>query len=93
MQSISTLESRRPICGILSVALPPLGWLIAYLGSLLVTTPPSGVVMAVVVLSLSGSLAGFASAIAGLVRRERLRWLPVIGLVLSIGTGLTHFAA
>jgi len=90
-QDISTVESKRPICGILSVALPPSGLLIAYLGSLLVTTP--GVVVAVVILSLTGSLAGFGLAVAGLMRRERLRWLPVIGLVLSIGTGLSHFAA
>jgi hypothetical protein len=90
---MSTVESKRPICGILSVALPPLGLLIAYLGSLLVTTPPRGVVIAIVILSLSGSLTGFALAVAGLIRRERLRWLPVIGLILSICIGFSHFAA
>jgi hypothetical protein len=44
-------------------------------------------------LSLSGSLTGLAFAIAGLIRRERLRWLPIIGLILSICIGLSYFAA
>jgi hypothetical protein len=37
-----------------------------------------------VLLSQAGILAGWASGVAGLLRRERLRWLPVIGWISSL---------
>lgn len=85
------MAGKRPICGILSVALPPLGLLIGGLASLFVTDPLRGVVIAIVILSLSASVAGLICAICGLFRGERLRWLPVIGLILSACLVFSHF--
>jgi hypothetical protein len=87
------MEPKRPICGILSVALAPLGLLIGYFAGTFWPTPPAGFVVAIVILSLAISLAGLVFAVAGLARRERMRWLPVIGLILNVCIGLAHFAA
>lgn len=87
------MEPKRPICGILSIALPPLGLLIGFLAATFWPTAPDGVGDAIVILSLAGSLAGLAFAVAGFVRRERLRWLPVFGLAMSVCIGLAQFAA
>jgi len=83
MNTSNTSNRPTPICGILSVALTPLALLFAFLASALVEAlvgrAPHGVARAIVFLSLSCILAGLAFGVAGLVRRERLRWLPVIG--------------
>jgi hypothetical protein len=87
-----TLTRQDPICGILSVALPPLGLPFLYLAAVLVAAlvqplvgrPPDAVARAVVLLSMSCILAGLSLGVAGLVRRERLRWLSVMGSLLSL---------
>jgi hypothetical protein len=47
----------------------------------------------VVILSLLCSVSGVVVSIVGIRRRERFRWLPVFGLVWSIGWTLSYFAA
>ena len=97
----SALELTRhsAICGILSVALPPLGLPIIYLAAVIMEavggSPFSasstwgnpdvmvGVTRVLIVLTWLCFVAGLPLGIAGLVRRERLRALSVIGVFLS----------
>ena len=89
------------MCGLLSVTLPPLGLPILYFATVIVesiggspytssrwSNPPA--VMAVVkifLLTTVGCLvAGAPLGVAGWLRRERMRWLTVLGMALSAGT-------
>jgi len=91
------METKKPICGILSVAMPLVGLLAGFAGSAFIHDPPgphqSGAVAAIVILSLLCAVSGMVIGIAGIVRRERFRWLPVFGLIWSVGWALSHFAA
>ena len=95
-----TLTTQSPVCGILSVALPPLGLPFAYLTAVIVEAiggspftlssrwgNPDAVVEVVkiiVKLSFFCLLTGLPMGIAGLFRRERLRWLSVLGMISSL---------
>ena len=88
MNISNTSNKPAPICGILSVVLTPLALLFAFLASALVEAfmgrAPHAIARAIVLLSLSFILAGLACGVGGLVRRERLRWLPAIGWLSTI---------
>ena len=92
------MKTKKPICGILSVAMPLVGLLVAWLGFALNHEPSgphqlAGAGLAILILSLLCPVAGIAIGIAGMVRRERFRWLPFLGFVLSVGTAASYFAA
>jgi hypothetical protein len=92
------MNIKKPICGTLSVAMPPVGLLVAYVGFTLIHEPSgphqlAGAGMAILILSLLCPVAGIGIGIAGLVRRERFRWLPVLGLLLNIVTAASYLAA
>lgn len=85
----------RPLCGILSVALPPLGLPLLYMASVAAnrfTTHDDffngelvpGIVGGFIGLSIACMLAGLPLGIAGLIRREQLRWLSFFGPVSTI---------
>jgi hypothetical protein len=89
---IRGLTSRNPVCGILAVALPPLGLPFLYFAALITETLLKqedasmselypGLVRALLVFSLSCVVAGLPLGLAGLLRRERLRNLSVMGLI------------
>jgi len=82
------MNTKRPICGILSVTLPLVGLLVADVGFALARLS-----VAIFILSALCSIAGIGIGIAGLVRRERFHWLPILGLMLSTGTAVIYFAA
>ena len=91
------METKKPICGLLSVAMPLIGLLVGFLGSALIHEPSnmgqSPAAIFLVTLSLLCPVSGVVISIIGIVRRERFRWLPVFGLVWSIGWALSYFAA
>jgi hypothetical protein len=92
------METKKPICGSLSVAMPIIGLLVAFVGFALIRTPTgpqqlSGAGAVVLILSLLCPIGGVVLGIIGMVRRERLRWLPVLWFVLSIGCAASYFAA
>lgn len=92
---------KNPVCGMLAIALPPLGLPFIYFTTMVVEaiggspfTQSSrwadqdaviGAVKVIILLTLSCLLAGLPLGIAGLLRRERLRQLSVMGMLLSIG--------
>lgn len=89
-----TLTRQDPICGVLSVTLPPLGLPFLFFAAVIcealvkqggVSTSElgPGVTRALVLLTISWILAGLPFGVAGWVRRERLRWLSVMGSLLS----------
>jgi hypothetical protein len=89
-------EGRRAICGVLSVALPPLGIpliLCAAAAANAFTRHDDffngelvpGLVGTFIILSFASVLAGVPFGIAGLLRRERPRWLSATGIFLSLG--------
>ena len=91
------METKKPICGSLSVAMPLIGLFVAFVGFALIREPTgphqlSGMGVVFLILSLLCPIAGVVLGIIGMVRRERLRWLPVLGLVLSIGCAASYFA-
>jgi hypothetical protein len=77
-----------PIFGVLSVALTPVAALIVFLAQrtieALVGRPSDGLIHATALFGWACVAAGLASAPLALVRRERPRWLPVFGLVLTL---------
>jgi len=93
-------SSQNPLCGALAVALPPLGLPFIYFTAIIVEafggspfTQSSrwsnadaviDVVQIIVKLLFLFLLAGLPLGIAGLLRRERLRWLSVLGMVSSL---------
>jgi hypothetical protein len=92
------METKKPICGSLSVAMPLIGFLVAFVGFTLIHDPTgphqlSGMGVVILILSLLCPIAGVVLGIIGMIRRERLRWLPVLGFVLSIGCAASYFAA
>ena len=92
------METKKPICGSLSVAMPLIGYLVAFAGFALIHEPSSphqisGMGVAVLFLSLLCPIAGVVLGIIGMVRRERLRWLPVLGFVLSLACTASYFAS
>jgi hypothetical protein len=78
-----------PVFGALSVALLPLAALITFLASAaiegLVGEPSDPVIRAVVLFLTACVVAGLASAPISLVRRERPRWLSIVGLASTLG--------
>lgn len=85
-----------PVCGILSVALPPLGLLLLYAAGVAaneLTTHDNffngellpGVIGVSILASFAWILSGVPLGIAGLVRREQASWLSYLGPLLSIG--------
>jgi hypothetical protein len=92
---------KHPVCGMLAIALPPLGLPFIYFTTIIVEAiggspftqssrwadPDAviGAVKVIILLTLSCLLAGLPLGIAGLLRRERLRRLSVMGMLLSIG--------
>jgi len=80
------------------VAMPLVGFLVVFAGFALIREPTgphqlSGTGVIILILSLLCPIAGVVLGIIGMVRRERLRWLPVVGFVLSIGCAASYFAA
>ncbi len=96
-----SLANRNPVCGLLAIVLPPLGLPFIYFAAVIVeliggnpftqATHWSGsnaviaIVNIVVKLTFISLLAGVPLGIAGLLRRERLRALSVMGMLLSTG--------
>jgi hypothetical protein len=94
------MVSRSPVCGMLAVALPPLGLPFIYFATVIVEAIGGSpftqssrwdnpdVVMILVkifmMLTLGCLLAGVPLGLAGWFRRERLRWLSATGMILSI---------
>ena len=78
----------KPICGALSVSLPALGLLVGFVGVAAGLDSP-----VLLLVSLSGPVGGVACGAIGMARQERLRWLPFLGLVLSICVGALYFLA
>lgn len=90
-----------PVCGMLAVALPPFGLPFIYLVAVLIESVGGspftqtsrwsnpdlvmGGVKVVMMLTLCCMLAGLPLGFGGLLRRERLRWLSVLGIFLSTG--------
>ena len=106
MSRLSTSRRAVPIWGILSVALTPLAALLAILAGVIVellVVKPEGMSMhsyitvttrVVVLGTLAIILTGVVSAFVALVKRERPRWLPVLGLALTLCLiGLFHYTA
>jgi hypothetical protein len=78
--------------------MPLIGFLVAFVGFALIREPTgphqlSAIGVVILILSLLFPIAGLVLGIIGMVRRERLRWLPVLGFVLSIGGAASYFAA
>ena len=82
----------RPICGLLSLALPIGVWLVEYCFVFIaapavvekLNEPLHPVFFYLNVLLLFLPIAGITAGIAGLVRQERAKYLSVCGLCLSI---------
>jgi hypothetical protein len=91
------VETKKPICGFLSVGMPLVGLALGFLGSAFIHEPSdpqrSGPVTVVVILSFLCPVSGIVLSIIAILRRERFRWLPIFGLVWSIGWALSYFAA
>ncbi|MDX2042599.1 MAG: hypothetical protein SF097_15365 [Acidobacteriota bacterium] len=90
---------RSPIFGMLSVALPPLGLPFIYFVAVLIEaiggnpltsshwSNPDAMMIVVkilVLLTLGSLVAGVPFGLAGWLRRERMRWLSAMGLILSV---------
>lgn len=95
------LTGQVPICGVLSVALPPLALPFLYLAAVILEaiggspftssrwSNPDAVIAIVRAVMLGMFLclvAGLPLGIAGLFRRERYRWLSVMGPMVSLCT-------
>jgi hypothetical protein len=94
------LAGRSPVCGLLAVAAPPLGLPFIYFAAVIIQaiggspftqssswSNPDAVVVIVkfiVALTIFYMLAGLPLGLAGLLRRERLRWLSVMGMLSSV---------
>lgn len=78
----------KPICGALSVSLPALGLLVGFIGVAVGLDTP-----VLLLVSLCGPVGGVACGALGMARQERLRWLPFLGLVLSLCVGALYFLA
>jgi hypothetical protein len=90
-----------PACGMLAVALPPLGLPFIYFAAVIMETiggspftqssrwsnPDAVIVIVNIIVKLLFLclLAGLPLGLAGLLRHERLRWLSVMGMLLSTG--------
>jgi hypothetical protein len=95
------LRDQSPVCGMLAVALPPLGLPFIYFAAVIIETiggspltessrwsNPDAVIAAVkiiVMLTFFCLLAGLPLGLAGWLRSERLRWLSGFGMSLSLG--------
>lgn len=95
-----SLNRQDSICGILAVALPPLGLPLIYLAAVIVeaiggspltqssrwSNPAAMIELTriIVLLTIFCILAGLPLGVAGLVRRERQRWLSVMGMFSSL---------
>ncbi len=94
------LTDRSPVCGMLAVAAPPLGLPFIYCAAVIVeaiggspftqssqwSNPDAviEVVKIIVMLTLLCLLTGLPLGLAGLLRRERLRWLSALGMISSL---------
>lgn len=94
------LAGHSPVCGMMAVALPPLGLPFLYFTTLIVEaiggspltqssrwSNPDAVIEVDKIfqmLTIFCLLAGLPLGLAGLLRRERLRWLSVMGMILSL---------
>lgn len=89
------LISHNPICGVWAVALPPLGLPLLYLAALIAETilKQEGVSISELypglgrtlgLFSLACVLAGLPLGLAGLLRRERMRRLSLLGMLSSL---------
>ncbi|HKQ78773.1 MAG TPA: hypothetical protein VJ810_34060 [Blastocatellia bacterium] len=92
--------SPSPFCGALAVALPPLGLPFIYFAAVIVeaiggspftqssqwSNPDAviGVVKIIVTVTILCLLAGLPLGLAGLLRRERPRWLSALGILSSL---------
>ena len=90
MDKLDTSAKPAPVCGILSVAVTPLALLFAYLTSAflesLLGKPAYAVTYALSSFRSFAILTSLVMGIAGLIRRERLGWLSVIGWLVTVGT-------
>ena len=79
---------KRPVYGILSIALPIAGIFLGYLTYMLTnndkTRSRSPLEIADIVVFAGFMFAGLASAIYSLVRRERQKWIPIFGIILFL---------
>jgi hypothetical protein len=94
------VAGQSPVCGMLAVAAPPLGLPFIYLAAVIAEavggspftqssnwSNPDAVIEVVgiiVKLTLLCLLAGLPLGLAGLLRRERLRWLSAMGMLSSL---------
>jgi hypothetical protein len=108
------LSGHSPVCGMLAVALPPLGLPFIYFTAVIMEiiggspfTQSSSwsnsdtaieVANIIVRLTLFSLLAGLPLGLVGLLRRERMRWLSVMGMfsslfIISYFVTVMHFIA
>lgn len=105
---------RNPVCGLLAIALPPLGLPLIYLAAVIIETtvgspfsqssssadPEQAMLVAALIVKVLflSVLAGVPLGFAGWVRRERMRWLSLAGMLMSAGivcyfVTVMHFVA
>lgn len=98
--SLRALASQYSACGVLAVALPPLGWPFFLFAAMILgiiggspytqssrwSNPDAAIAVFNIVKILTHALflAGLPLGLAGLLRRERLRWLSVMGIISSL---------
>jgi hypothetical protein len=82
------IANDKPICGALSVCLPALGLLVGFLSGAVGLAGPM-----TMLLSLCGPVGGIAFGAIGMARHEDSRWLPFLGLVLSVCVFACFFLA
>jgi hypothetical protein len=88
---------RSPIFAWLSIIFPAISLSIAYLAYIFIKEPEgihqlSGFHAAILFISLAFSLMGLVFSIVSMFLKERLRWLPIAGLLLNLFVVACFFA-
>jgi hypothetical protein len=87
------MNDRRSVCGPLAIGLPLLGLGVEAAAVLFLHPSSQNASVAIVLLGALGTfLLGIGFSIAGMVRGERLRWLPAIGFGFNLILIAAHFA-
>ncbi|MDB6055766.1 MAG: hypothetical protein JWN25_3289 [Verrucomicrobiales bacterium] len=91
------METKKPICGSLSVVMPVVGFLLSFASITLSHEPAdthgvSRLGLVILTLSFLCPISGVVFSIMGMVRHESLRWLPIFGFVWSICCAASYFA-
>ncbi|MEY4484123.1 MAG: hypothetical protein RL693_1575 [Verrucomicrobiota bacterium] len=92
----NTSDKKKPVCGLLSIVMPPIGLLFVFSMLALIQKPVgpeqlSGAGIAIPILALSSSVSGIGFGVMGMVRCERYRYLSEFGVVWSLGWVASYF--